>query len=402
MKAYKYEAVDLKGNIVKGKYLVESESQLIYTISEKGLYLMNYKPCKTQLLGSFIYKVNYKDISLLCKQFSEVLKCGMSVPEGLNIITNNKIKPPLKNSLYVIKNDVEKGISIYDSIIKFQNIYPKFMIEMVAVGEESGNLEGVFRNLSKYYMRQYKIHKKIKSAAMYPITVLITAIIFSIFVITSIIPNFIMEISEPSSELPSSVKRLLNASNFISSVKFKIFVLCIILILFFIIYRGFHRKLLDNFKYKVPVIKEFFKEIYEIKFSNSLNLLISSGIPIVNSIEIIKNSTDDLYIQDKIMSIILNIKEGESLSKSLENSKLFHTMFISVIALGEETGSLEEMLSIISEIYEENLNESVDRISTFIEPLMIVIVAIIVTALIVNILMPIIDSMDSIGLILGF
>lgn len=402
MKAYKYEAIDLKGNIVKGKYLVESESQLIYTISEKGLYLMNYKPCKRKLLESFIYRVNFKDISLFCKQFSEVLKCGMSVPEGLNIIINNKIKPSLKSSLYVIKNDVEKGISIYDSIIKFQNIYPKFMIEMVAVGEESGNLEDVFRHLSKYYMRQYKIHKKIRSASMYPITVLATAIIFSIFVVTSIIPNFIMEISEPGSELPSNVKRLLSVSNFISSMEFKIFALGIMITLFFIISRGYHRKLLDNFKYKVPVVKEFFKEIYEIKFANSLNLLISSGIPIVNSIEIIKSSTNDFCIQDKIMNIILNIKEGESLSKSLENSKLFHTMFISIIALGEETGSLEEMLGIISEIYEENLNESVDRISTFIEPLMIAIVAIIVTVLIVNILIPIMDSMDSIGLVLGF
>lgn len=395
MRSIKYKAIDLKGNIIKETCLVYDEKQLIKIINEKGLFLIKYNIAKDKSFTSFIDKVNYKDLALLCKELSEILNCGINITEGLRIIAKGKIKKSLKKCILAVKASIEKGESVYKSVSMFPEIFPCFMLEIIEIGEKSGNLDRIFSNLSKYYMKQYKIKKKIKSAMIYPSLVISITIIFSWLIITQFVPNFIAGISEVNLRLPRGIEKLLILNEFIGSLKFKLILLGILLGAFIVIKFGFYKNLIKKLKYKLPIIKGILKQIYQIKFTHKFNMLISSGMPILTCLQIIFDSTSECQNRNNILKAIESIKEGGTLSKSLGYTKLFNDRFLSMISIGEETGSLEEMLNTMMEINEININETANRISKLIEPAAMIIVGLVVISIVINIFIPIIDAMYS-------
>jgi len=398
MKKYSYKAIDLNGNIVKDNCLVQDEKQLIKVIHEKGLLLIKYRNSESLLTKSPKVKVSHRDIAMFCKQLSEMLNCGINISEALSIIGKEKINKYLKNCLFELERMIYRGNSIHKSMSMFPEIFPAFMLEIIEVGEKSGRLEKVLSNLSKYYLAKYKLNKKLKSASIYPIMISIISIVFIFLIFTKVLPNLALAISDMTNKLPRNLETLLKINTIISSYKFKLAFLVFILLLYILIkqykYKGFFQK----YKYRIPVIKKIFREINQMKFSNELHILIDSGVSIVNSLEIIEESTKDNFLKEKYKNIIYEINQGESLSESLEKSRLFHGIFVSMVRIGEETGNLEEMLRTVLEIDEININEFINKISKQIEPVVIILVGIIVSAIVMNIFIPIIDSMYSLDI----
>lgn len=395
MIAYKYKALNLKGNKVKGKLKVEDEKELIYAIRRRKLFLIDYKLSEKEKFIVKINKVNSKEISIFCRQFGQILRSGIDIEKGFEILCNEKINPIMKESLYYIKIDVEKGKNIYNGMNKFPNIYPKFMREMIQIGEESGNLEKVFLQLSEYYIEEYNIEKKIKTALIYPCTVLVSTLIITIFIILKILPSFVESIVGVNGEIPSSMNRIIKFNKFIMCYKFRIFSLITLLLIYILHNKGILKDIREKTLFKLPISGQIYKEIYEINFIKSLSILISSGIPIVSSLEIIKRSIKNIAIREKILKVIFNIREGIGLAQSLKSINLFNDFYISMISIGEETGNLEEMINNAVNIKEFDVRESINKISKIIEPVIIIILAVIITLIIFNILIPIVNSMEN-------
>lgn len=395
MKTYKYKALDMKGKIVRGKYALKDERELFHIIHEKNLFLLNYRLSKSKVLFS---KVTFKDIAIFCKQFSEILKSGINLSKGLDILCTQRLNSSIRDSLYSIKCDVENGKEIHSSLSNFPQIYPEFMIQMIKIGEYSGNLDNILSSLSEYYIEQYNIQKKIKTSLVYPLSVLISTIIIVLFLTLKILPNFISDISKTSdlSIDAESMMSIMNMNKVITFNTFKIsFIIACILLL--ILYKKMNlTKVINHFKFEVPIISKAFLSIWEINIARSLSILINSGIPIISAFEIIKDSVDNDQIKSKLSKVISDIREGMSLSKALEEESLFDNMFISMISIGEETGNLEDMIENAAAIHKFDIDETIHKISKLVEPITILIVGGIVVCVIMKILIPVMNTLDSI------
>lgn len=396
MNSYKYKAIDSEGRIVKGNCMVDTEGQLINTVNSKGLFLINYKRAKAEAWTKIMYKVTYKDLALVCKQLAQVLKCGINLSEGLKILYNEKINLRLRNALYSINIDIEKGKGISKSFSRFPNVFPKLMIQLINIGEKSGNLEQVFGELSGYYEKHYKINKKICSMLMYPIIVLVTTIMLTAFIIMKIVPEFIRTLADFGQDIPDSMKKLLFLSQIFNESYFRVFLAITLIGIYIAILKGYPQKLFHEVKYKIPIVKNVFFEINEVQLARNLKLLMNSGITIVDSLEAIRDNESNRYVKSIMYKIIYDIKSGENLASALHNAKIFKKIFISMVAIGEETGSLDEMLSTIAEMYENNIDETINRLTKLIEPVVTIILSLIIIMIIFNLVLPLFNTMYSI------
>ncbi|OFI07575.1 type II secretion system protein F [Clostridium acetireducens DSM 10703] len=397
-KIYKYKAKNLKGEILKGCIHCENEKELLFLIKQKGYFCL--QSSKLIKFNIDIRKPNKKDIFIMCRQFYIILSSGLSIWKALDIISIKCKNKYIKYSLKNIKEDIIKGYKFYNSIKKFDYIYPEFLIEMIGIGEESGNIEKIFKDLSEYYENMYKIELKFKNSMIYPSIVCFVSIFVIAFLMIKILPQFVDILSTLGGNLPKSTYRLMCIFEFI---KGKLFLLTFILILIIMFFKFLRKNkdlktftILDNFKLKIPLIKNLYKKIVLLKFSKSMNLLIKSGFSIIKSLYISSNIVNNVYISDSIKNAIYNIEKGFSLSDALKSTNIFDDLFVSMIIVGEESGKLEEIFLNVSFIYENDIKENLKILSSFIEPVLIIILSVIIGTITISLIMPILNIMDCI------
>ncbi|MCY6354056.1 type II secretion system F family protein [Clostridium sp. ZS2-4] len=396
MKTYRYKAINIKGDLIKGKYALQNEKELIYIMKDKGYFLLDYGVSYLDAIKYFGHKVYYKDLAIFCKQLSEILKSGIGISKGLDILAYQKINPKISSSLRIAKEDVEKGKYLSESLEKLPDIYPAFMIDMIKIGEQSGNMEKVLFNLYEYYWNQHSVYTKIKSLSIYPIIVLCTTGVITLGIITKIIPVFVNNLMTNNMQVTPEVEKIIKINKFISSKAAKALTVVLGIFLTILKSKGYDKKIFNTIKFFIPGVKSFYEEFYEMRFAKNLSLLISSGVPILAALDIINNPSENPYYREKISRLSINIKEGMSLSKALEKSKLFKKFFVSMIVIGEETGNIDGILNNVAEIYEDNLKSIINKVSSLIEPVTTIVLSIIITFIIIKFIFPIIQLMDSV------
>lgn len=396
MKTYRYKAININGELIKGKYALQNEKELIYIMRDKEYFLLDYRVSYLDAIKYFGRKVHYKDLAIFCKQLSEILKSGINLSKGLDILAYQKLNPQISSSLETAREDVEKGKHLSESLEKLPNIYPTFMIDMVKIGEQSGNMEKVLFNLYEYYWNEHSVCRKIRSLLIYPIIVLFTAAVITLGIITKIIPLFINNLITNNIQIPDDVKRIIQINKFISSEESKILIVFFSMLLIIFKSKGYDKKIFNTIKFFIPGLKSFYEDIYEMRFAKNLSLLISSGVTILTALDIIQNSSENPHYKEKIGNLIINIKEGMSLSRALQKSKLFKEFSISMIVVGEESGNIDQMLNNVAEIHEENLKSIINKISSLIEPVTTIVLSIIITFIIIKFIFPIMHLIDSV------
>lgn len=395
MGIYKYRAVDINGRIVKGKKIANKDTEFIEELHDKNLYVLDYKVTEDKNIFYKLNYINYKDIGMLLKQLGELLKCGINIEKALDILSNEKLKIPIRKSLFSIKIDIEKGKSLYSSINKFPKIYPKFMRQMISVGEKSGKLDEVVLKLSEYYLKQYKIKKKLKGVFIYPIFVLVMIIMITVFITFNIVPKFAENFIKLNKPMPIGIERILQFNNALKSYKLYIILICIVVMLRILYKKGYINNLLEKFTCR-GVLGSIYKQVHEISIIQSLSILLSSGIPLVSALDIILNSVDNKTIKSKIIKVISNIKEGMSFADSLRYEKMFNEFFLCMISVGEKIGNIEELIENAIVVKQEDIDSLINKLIKSIEPATILILGLIVTFIMINILFPMISTMDSI------
>ncbi|MDY7034756.1 MAG: type II secretion system F family protein [Thermodesulfobacteriota bacterium] len=402
MAVYEYRALNNRGKEMGG--IIEAESRISagQILKRMDLYPVGISETTEKTIAKkrhdvslslFLDRINKSDISVFSTQFAALVEAGMPVVESFGIVIQQTEKKSVKKMLSVLKEEVNKGVSLADAFKLFPRQFSPLYINMVRAGEESGSLEIVLMRLADFLQNQMEMRSRIMATLAYPILMLIVGITVVFFLVTFVIPTVTGIFEEMNHALPLPTMVLLAISGFFKKTwVYLAFILCA-LILFYRRYRltpGGKAKI-DKLKLKLPIYGVQYKKIVMTRFTRTLGTLLTNGVPIVASFDIIKNIIDNKIISTEIEKAREDIKEGKEISGPLGRSGIFPPVVVNMIAVGEKSGQLEEMLNRVSRIMEAELDSSLKKLISLLEPVMILFMGAIVAFIVISILLPIFE-----------
>lgn len=393
---YSYKGKNLNGDELDGQCTAEGIEELVKTLRDKGFYLVRYNVIKKRKRDIIRSQMTEKHLALLCRQFYTTLSAGINLNSAIAILQKELTNKYLSVILNDIEKMVQKGQELSSCMKYYPNIFPEFLVSMVKLGEASGKLDKIFDMMSKFYSNEYKIKNKIKKAVLYPCILLFTSIIIFHFIIAYIIPVFVSTLNELNGSIPMVTKIIIKLNSFTHENYIIISVFFILSILLIKYFAGIdsgkmliHKALIRNI-----ITGSISRKFIAVKFSRSLGILLSSGIQVVRAFEITMNILGNEYIKHLMVRCINDIKEGRNISNAVRNLNIFPEILCSMIAIGEETGSLDEMMLSISETLDEELYSTIERMSALLEPTMIAIMSLVIGTILISALMPMFNIMD--------
>jgi general secretory pathway component, cryptic len=396
--SFKYKAVDTSGRIVEYTQSANSKEELIHMLREKG-----FTPIKIQAeeqsskdlgeMSLFAQKVKLKDIAVFCKQLYTMLNAGMALSAALDTLGNQTENKTLKKAIKEVYSDLQTGLQLSQAMKKHTKVFPVLLITMIEAGEMTGNLDNVLERMSTHYEKENKINSKIKGAMIYPIILSIVAVGAIIFMLVGVMPTFTDMFASSGVDLPAPTKLLMNMSETIKNYWY-IFIAVIAVIA--VIFKRYTatitgKKQYDTLKLKLPVIGSSVTNIATSRFTRTLSTLMASGIAIVPAMEASAGVTDNQVVIDGIAKVTEDIKKGLSISLLLKSMNFFPPMVISMISIGEESGSLEDMLSKTADYYDEELEATIQKMLSMLEPMLILFMGVVIGFIVVSMMLPISD-----------
>ena len=398
MSYYSYKTVDKRGKETKGKAYFENEDQLVRFFRKKDCFVIYRKKIKAINLEKLLPIANDKDISIFSKQLASLILAGFNISEALKIVYEQTYKKNFKSAIKEIQEEVEKGNSLYKSICLYEGTFPKFYAEMINIAEETGNLDNVLESLSTYFIKEYKAKRKIICAMIYPALILITTISVLFYIELNIVPSFSDTFNSLGTSMPAYSKLMINFSSCLKN-NFSIFISFIMivpLIIIFFIKSGIIKEKFDKKILKLPVIGKFKIKMLGARFARCLSISQRSGMDLVRSLELCSKVTNNSYFEKEILSVLNYINKGNSVAVTLNKLNIFPSFIISMISLGENGGNLDEMLIMAADLYDDEIDDSINRAISFIEPVMIMVLSLLVGGIIISILIPMLKMMEAI------
>lgn len=342
-------------------------------------------------------KIKSKDLRIICSQISILLDSGTGIDKILEVISEQQKKKFRDNLLLTVRN-IKKGYSIENSF-RSSDLFSEFFCNMIKCGENSGKLSSVLKDMSNYYERDYRIKSKLKSIMIYPAILLIMMFVALIFIMYAVIPNFALVFEINNIEPPFFSYLVITVMMFLKeymSILIPMFTIIISLLYISIKNSEDYIEKLDRLKSTFPILKKYYLMSMTAAFSRNMYIMLKSGIPLVEAIDIASDITGNVYIQRKLEISIRYINKGNSISKSIELSSIFPDMFVSMIKNGEESGNIERSFQYINDFFENELDIMTDRIVRLVEPTITIIMGIVIGALIIAIVMPMFDAITAI------
>ncbi|ACL69356.1 type II secretion system inner membrane protein GspF [Halothermothrix orenii] len=395
---FEYEAVSKSGERIKGTITADNSTVVARQLREEGYYITSIEEQveRKEINIQLSNRVKTKDLVLFTQQFSVLLNAGISLVEALDIMYDQVEHPRLKEVVRSIQEDVETGSSLTDALLKHPDVFPELYCQMVKAGEAGGVLDQVLEQLSAHYERQDEINSKVKSAMYYPVILLVVAVGVVIFLMTRVVPQFISLFSSMDVELPLPTRILIKLSTFLSSYWWALFGGLGLTVALLLKYKSTPegRRRFDSLILKIPVFGKLMRKIYVSRFTNTLSILLTSGIDIISALAIVEEVVGNKVFSDVISRSRTQVSEGISLSRPLDESGEFPRMVIQMINVGEEAGSLDNMLQKVSDFYDKEVETSINNTVSLIEPLMIVVLAVIVGFIVMSIILPMFEMYE--------
>lgn len=384
---FKYKARDLKGKIVEGDIDALNEQDALSKLKAQKLFVINISKTKQKFKRA---KVSQKDIVIFSRQLSTLVSSGVPIIESLSILESQAENKNFAEVISHIKKDIEGGLSISDAMAKHPKVFSELYVSMIKAGEVGGILDTILDRLSTYLEASMALRDKVKSALMYPAIVGGIAIIITVFLIIFVIPVFKNIFSSFGAELPLITRIVIGVSDFL-----KYNILYIILVLGGLFY-GFKRyintekgrKNFDGIVLKLPVFGIILKKVAIAKFSRTLGTLIKSGVPILQALETVAKTSGNKVIEGIIINSMKSIREGGKISEPLRKSEVFPAMVVQMIAVGEETGSLDNMLFKIADFYDQEVDSAVKGLTSMIEPIVMVFMGTVIGFIVIAMFIP--------------
>lgn len=397
---YKYRAVNKNGEIIERYFESQTESEVLTMLKNEEYIPISIEKDieKTSSIEIFASKVKKKDLAIFCRQFYTMVDAGISIIRCLDILSTQAENKTLKKSLESIYVDLQKGVTLSTSMGKHKNTFPPILVNMVEAGEVSGNLDTILERMAVHFEKENKLENKVKSALIYPIALIVVSIAVVIFMLVAVLPTFIEMFESSGSELPGVTLLLIHMSEALQKYWYLFLGGIAGLVFFFLYYKSTPegRLSIDMLKIKIPGIKTTNQKIITSRFTRTLSTLMSSGIPLLESLQIVANVVNNAVVKEKLEEGMEGIKKGISLSQTIKDMGMFPIMVYSMLSIGEESGSLDNILLKTADFYDEEVETSLQRMTTLIEPILIVGMAVVVGFIVIAMALPMFDVVNTI------
>lgn len=377
MPVFIWEGKNQQGTIQKGENEAANEAAVRDLLKRQNIRATLIKPKPKDIFENIKFlkpKVKTKDLILFTRQFSTMIDAGLPLIQGLEILANQTENPTFKKIIAQVKTDVEGGSSLADSLKKHPKVFDNLYSNLVAAGELGGVLDTILQRLAAYIEKNARLVGKVKGAMVYPSVIAVIALVVVLVMLIFVIPVFAEMFSSFGGELPGLTQAVVNISNFLIAYWW---ILGSVAIALGIAFKKFHdtdrgEYLVDKFMLKSPVIGDLLRKVAVAKFTRTLGTMISSGVPILDGLDIVAKTAGNRIVEDAINATRTSISEGKSISEPMLQSGVFPPMVCQMVAVGESTGALDSMLSKIADFYEEEVDQAVETLTTLIEPMMMV------------------------------
>jgi type IV pilus assembly protein PilC len=420
MPKFSYVAMDSRGKETKGTLEVASQSEAIGRIKEMGFFPTKVvevdkgkdkvkaqpgakgKAAKKGGLGAIEIKlpgmsgVKPKTLTIFTRQLATLVEAGLPLLRGLRVLEKQEKSPTLKRIISELAVSIEGGSTFSEGLAQHPKVFNRLYVNMVKAGEMGGVLEVVLKRLAEFMEKAQKIKGKVVAAMFYPSAVITVAVGIMAILMIFVIPKFREIFNDMDMALPAFTEFVLNISEMVANhYVITAGILAAFVVAFKMFLKShFGRKLFDRFKLNMPVLGPVISKVAISRFTRTLGTLVSSGVPILQALTIVKETSGNIIIGDAVSAVHESVKEGETITAPLENSKVFPPMVISMVDVGEQTGALPEMLMKIADNYDEEVDNAVAAMTSLLEPIMIVFLAVIVGSIVIALFLPLITLMD--------
>lgn len=404
MAAFEYKALDEKGRQQKGVLEADSSRQVRQLLREKGWMPLEANQAAEKSSGSSSVfatrkSLSVKDLALVTRQIATLVQSGIPIEETLSAVASQSEKPMIRSMMLAIRAKVLEGFTLADSLAEFPSAFPKLYRSTVAAGEHAGHLDLVLNRLADYTEGRQAARQKIQLAAIYPVILSVVAIAIVVFLLTYVVPDIIEVFINNGQALPALTAGLLVVSDFLADWGAA---LAVVLVLLYIAFRYSLRK--DAFRMAwhkrllmMPFVKKITRGTNTAQFASTLSILTSSGVPLVDAMKISSEVLTNDCLKASLHDAAQSVSEGASLHKALENTGYFPPMMVHMVASGESSGELDQMLERTASHQENDLAALIETIVGLFEPLMLLFMGIVVLIIVLAIMLPILSMSNLVG-----
>jgi type IV pilus assembly protein PilC len=398
---FQYSVRDRGGKIVSGTLEADSQTAVAAKLKQMGyapISISQHKAgMKTELsIPGFGKKVKLKDLAIMSRQFATMINSGLSMLRALSILTEQTENKELARILGEVAKDVETGVALSASLAKYPNAFPPLLVNMCRAGEVGGFLDAVLLQIAENYEAEVKLRGKVKAAMTYPVVVFVMAILAVVGMLLFIVPTFASMFTSLGGELPAPTRVLVFLSH---ALKTTAPFLVVALVSCTYVWRKVKRRpevrnVVDPIRLKLPVFGLLAQKIAISRFARNLGTMLHSGVPILQSLEIVSSTTGNVVLERAIKDVQDSVRNGETLAGPLANHAVFPPMVVQMMSVGEDTGALDTMLHKISEFYDQDVEATTEALTALIEPIMIAVLGGIIGSMIIALYMPIFKVFD--------
>ena len=402
MPIYLWEAHTKKGESKKGELEVADEATVRAQLRRQGLTPDRIKKKPKDLLEGIAFfqpKVKEKDVVIFSRQFSTMIDAGLPLIQCLDILGSQEQNKTFAKIIMSLKANIEGGSTLTDALKKYPNIFDDLFVNLVSAGEAGGILDVILARLSAYMEKAMKLKSKVKGAMTYPASVLVISVGVITLLLIKVIPVFEEMFTSMGGALPGPTQFLVNASEFMQHY---ILHMIGVLVLFVFAFRKYYRTergrlMVDKLILKTPVFGPLLKKVAVSKFTRTLATMISSGVPILDGLEIVSKTAGNKVVENALMKTRKSISEGKTIAEPLRETDIFPAMVVQMIGVGEATGALDLMLAKIADFYDDEVDAAVDNMTALLEPFMMVFLGGVVGGMIIAMYLPIFQMASVVG-----
>ncbi|NUP89924.1 MAG: type II secretion system F family protein [Candidatus Sumerlaeia bacterium] len=409
MPEYSYEALDRGGKQVKGTISAPNEDVIVEKLHNMGYYPLKVVPHKVSasefdllslpIIKTWAHRIKTKHVMTFTRQLATLIDAGLPILRSLNILTEQVESVIFKEKIQAMAKEIEQGSTLSDAMSKHPKVFDKLYVNMVRAGEIGGVLEAVLNKIAEFLEKRQALKGKVKSAMMYPVVVSFVAIGIVTFILWKIIPKFVDIFDQLGADLPGPTLILVRASEIVREKTIYVVIGAVLLV---VLVKQINKNpqgkyFFDRMKLKIPLLGELLRKIAIVRFAGTLATLITSGVPILQALDIVRDTSGNEVISRAMAKVYESIKDGDTIHEPLAECEVFPPLVVHMVAVGEETGAIDQMLQKVAEAYEREVDDTVNALTSIIEPLMIVFLGIIIGAIVIALYLPLFNIPKIIG-----
>jgi type IV pilus assembly protein PilC len=385
-----WEGKDKRGNKVRGKTLAVNEATLRADLRRQGVAATRVKTQSSAFRSGG--KVSNEDIAVFSRQLATMMSAGIPMVQSFEIIGNGHEKPAMQKLVLDIKANIEGGSTLHESLAKHPLYFDDLFVNLVEAGEQAGALESLLDKIATYKEKTEALKKKIKKALFYPAAVLVVAVVVSVILLIFVIPQFESLFKGFGADLPAFTQMVVNLSRFVQHQGWWMALMIGAGVYAFLYFRKRSRPMqraLDRAMLKFPIIGPILQKSAIARFARTLSTMFAAGVPLVEAMQSVAGATGNIVYEEATLRMKDEVATGQRLQRAMENVGLFPNMVVQMIAVGEESGSLDTMSAKVAEFYEAEVDNAVDSMSSLLEPMIMAILGVLVGGMVIAMYLPI-------------